>query len=163
MEDRVCGFSQLSLMKEAFSLQRIFYAAEHKFENEETIIFFSAPQMICNGMLAKIFHFRTQENDFYWILMGWFKKSPASAGCLQPCNKAYHKVCQHFSYTRALLCRITCKEDWFVPMLSCTQKRQMCGMLCCPCQLCTRLALNGELALVRSQAFLQGSGGEVFL
>lgn len=124
MEDGVCGFSQPSLMKEAFSLQGIFYAAERKFEGEETIIFFSAPQMICNGMLAKTFHFRTQENGFYWILMGWFKKSPASAGCLQPCNRAYHKVCQYFSYTRAWLCRITCKEDWFVPMLSCTQERQ---------------------------------------
>lgn len=50
------GFSQLSLMKEVFSLSRIFYAAECKSENEETMIFFSAPQVICNSMLAKSFH-----------------------------------------------------------------------------------------------------------
>lgn len=44
-------------MKEAFNLERLFYASECKFESEESIIFFSVPQMTCNGMLAKTFHF----------------------------------------------------------------------------------------------------------
>lgn len=49
----MCGFSQLSLMKQAFNLKRISYTAECKSAREETIIFFLAPERVCNGMLAK--------------------------------------------------------------------------------------------------------------
>lgn len=86
--------------------------------------------------------FQTQANDFHWILMGWLKKSPASAGHLQPCNKAYNKVCQYFSHASPWLSGTDCREDWLVLILSCTQEGQRRRVFPCPCQQSMCLAVR---------------------